>query len=232
MKITNLDAVRDTALAFLHIDISETRFSPMVVHHPIFESGIVYHPISRKMVNILEDKAGLKDILNYYESKIMKSNDLIQIYMIIRASYRLTFVMYIKDDLSADDFSNLLSDAWVSSENPNQDVNVSLKQAAKMFRQADKKILMDKDEYEVYETLPEKFTVYRGVAVGRNPKGMSWTRNIETAEWFANRFNIGEDIGYVQAATAYKKDVLAYFNSRDEDELVISTESLHDIHTI
>ena len=34
------------------------------------------------------------------------------------------------------------------------------------------KILMTEEEYAYYQNLPQILTVYRGVAVGRNPKGI------------------------------------------------------------
>ena len=44
---------------------------------------------------------------------------------------------------------------------------------------------MQEKDYEVYKSFPDTFNIYRGVAVGRNPKGLSWTQNLETAKWFA-----------------------------------------------
>lgn len=232
MKVTDLKAIQDVAIAFLYQEIEETRFSPIVVIHPVFESAIVYSPRTRSMVNILEDKDGLSDMLDYYSNRINKAGDISNIYTLIRDSYKLTFFKFISQYLSPKDYAEYLADAWTVSENPNQDVNVSLSQAERLFKKANKKYLMTSKEYRVYNELPDEFTVYRGVAVGRNPKGMSWTRNKSTAEWFSSRFDLDEEHGYVQAATAYKKDVLAYFNSRNEDEIVISTNSLTDIHIL
>lgn len=74
------------------------------------------------------------------------------------------------------------------------------------------------EEYEVYSSLPSTVTVYRGVAVGRNPKGLSWTTNHSTAEWLSNRFNTDTKKGYIQKATVSKSKVFAYFNSRNEGQ--------------
>ena len=65
-----------------------------------------------------------------------------------------------------------------------------------------------------------------GVAVGRNPQGLSWTQNLETAKWFANRFNTDTKKGYVQVGIAKKEHVLAYFNTRGEDEIVYNSKKL------
>ena len=91
---------------------------------------------------------------------------------------------------------------------------------------------MCKEDYENYKKLPDKFIVYRGVAVGRNPHGLSWTLNLlswtlnlETAQWFANRFNNDKETGYIEKATVRKSDVFAYFNTRGEDEIVCNVSS-------
>jgi hypothetical protein len=95
-----------------------------------------------------------------------------------------------------------------------------------MFKKCDKKYLMTDEDYQVYEQLPETFTIYRGVAVGRNPKGLSWTQNLETAKWFAHRFDQKDKKGYIQIGTAKKENVLAYFNTRNEDEIVYNSRRL------
>ena len=229
MKTTDIKSVKETALAFLYLDIEETNLSPIIVMHPIFESAFVHLPKSNRMCDILEDESGREEIIQFYKERIENAKTLSNIYCIIIKSYRLTFLKYVEEYLSNDDFSEFLADAWVSSENPNQDANVSVKQLARMFRKSNKKILMDDEEYKVYENLPEEFIVYRGVARNRNPHGMSWTKNLETAEWFAHRFDIGNKTGYVQQAIARKENVLAYFDGRNEDEIVIHIDDLKDI---
>ena len=47
------------------------------------------------------------------------------------------------------------------------------------------------------------------------------TKDIEKAKWFMHRFETKETKGYLLCATIDKKNVLAYFNTRNEDELVV-----------
>ena len=223
LKKSNLDEVKSIATLFLYQDIEETDFSPIVVIHPIFESGIISIMKDGKpeFINITESSNNLLLVQKEWENNIMKQDSVYDVYMIIRKSYRLTFLKFVKDYLSKKDMSELLAHAWVSSENPNQDTNVSLETAVQWFREADKKVLMTKEDYAYYQSLPQTITAYRGVAEGRNPKGLSWTCNRKTAEWFANRFSRGNKGGYVQTVTVDKSCVLAYFNTRNEDELVL-----------
>ena len=225
---TDIKSIKAMALAFLNLPVEKTDYSPIVVLHPVFESGFVSAKINgkRTMVNILESEENLRIATQVWEDNIKRANDASQIFAFIRKSYRLTFLKYIKQYLSNKDFSILLADAWVSSENPNQDINVPLKTAISWFKKADKKSLMNEEDYEYYQSLPETITVYRGVAVGRNPQGLSWTCNKKTAEWFANRWSEVNGKGYVQVAEVKKSNVLAYFNTREEDELVVDTNNI------
>ena len=220
IKESKLDKVKEVALLFLYQEVEETEYSPVVVMHPIFESGFVTIMRDGKpeFINITESYENLLLAQKECKKNIMTLDSIFSVYMIIRKSYRLTFLKFIKEYLSKKDMSELLADAWISSENPNNDVNVPSKTAVQWFREADKRTLMTKDEYEYYQSLPQTVTAYRGVAEGGNPRGLSWTCNKKIAEWFANRF---DKKGYVQSVTVDKSCVLAYFNSRDEDELVL-----------
>lgn len=236
MKIqTNLDAVKSMAMAFLYMPIQETDFSPIVIMHPIFETGNFPVKVGDdwKMMNLMiPDELNL--VRTQYEENIKQQKDLFGVYLLIRNSYRLTFLKHIRQYLSKEDKDKLLANAWVNSENPNQDSNVSLRTAASWFRQANKKYLMDIDEYAYYMKLPQILTIYRGVSVGRNPMGLSWTWSLDTAKWFAHRFDTQDKHGYVQMATIDKSEILAYFNGRDEDELVVDTlkikERIRNVH--
>ena len=48
--------------------------------------------------------------------------------------------------------------------------------------------------------------------------GLSWTLSKEVAEWFASRF---ENDGEIIEKTVHKTEVIAYFNDRDEEEIVL-----------
>ena len=91
-----------------------------------------------------------------------------KIYFIVNAPYKLAMIKYWKDDLCLEDFTKLFKDAWILSENPNDDINVSIDMLIRWFTKADKKILMNNEELEVYNSLPDEFTIYRGV--GRKSK--------------------------------------------------------------
>jgi hypothetical protein len=173
----------------------------------------------------MEDPEALANYQNIMTKQIDKS-DLTGIFMLLRKPYHLAFLKYCYPYLSEKDMAEYFAHAWVNTENPNQDVNCPLSYLIRMFKKCNKKYLMTEEDYAVYEALPETFTIYRGVAVGRNPKGLFWTQNLKTAKWFAHRFDRGDQKGYIQAGIAEKKHVLAYFNTRNEDEIVYNTPKL------
>jgi len=218
---TNLEKIKNVAIIFLYQEIETTEF-PFIVLHPFFSSPFQY--INGKMINILDDPLALSQIREEIEEWIRNAKDVEKVFYLIRKPYHLTFLKYIKKDLSDEDFSRLLGHIWVTSENPNQDVNVPINTLISWFRETDKQFLMTKDDFKIYENLPEEIFVYRGVSRGRNPDGLSWTRTLEKAKWFANRF--GE--GYVRSGIICKQDVLAYFSTRGEEEIVLDVSKIKE----
>ena len=220
---TNLNKVRETAKILLHVPIKYAHnISPLLhVYHPFISSCVV--PVNRDLYNIIEHPEKLIEYTKAVEERIDEA-DLCGIYVLVNKPYRLTFLKYCEPYLSEKDLAQYFADAWVSSENPNQDANCSISYLTKMFKKCNKEQLMTEEDYEVYQSLPDEITLYRGVAVGRNPKGLSWTQNLKTAEWFAHRFDKSDQKGYVQVTTAKKSDVLAYFNTRGEDEIVYNSK--------
>ena len=172
---TNLNDIRETAKIFLHLPIHKDKhFSPLLcVHHPFLSSSIISLP-SKKLewVDLLESPEGLKEYYNVMEDEI-DNGDLHKIYALIRKPYRLTFIKHCESYLSEKDLAELFADAWVSSENPNQDANCSISYLIKMFQKCDKKYLMQEEDYKVYDSLPDAFKNYREIAVGRNTQILS-----------------------------------------------------------
>ena len=69
-------------------------------------------------------------------------------------------------------------------------------------------------------------TIYRGVKEN-DYKGLSWTIDKNTAIWFAKRFSNGDC--YVFTGQLKKKDIIAYFNNRDEAEIVCDYRKIKHI---
>ncbi len=104
------------------------------------------------------------------------------------------------------------------------DINCSVAEIVRWFKSADKHILMTEEEYKIYENLPDNVMVFRGVGKKSNPYGISWTFDRDVAQWFSERFKVTDKKGekeYIEKATIDKKYILAYFNGRDEQEVIV-----------
>lgn len=88
---------------------------------------------------------------------------------------------------------------------------------------------MTEEDYLYYNNLPSEIEVFRGVSKGRVELGLSWTDNREKAIWFMERFK-GKKMGEQKLlkATIRKDDVLAYFNTRNEQEIVVDVFAIQD----
>lgn len=218
LKKTNIKQIQETAIDFLYLEPKINPMLPILVMHPFFGDVYAFH--GKKRINILEDEAEFAELRKKIEENIRKMETIYGIISMIRIPYRLTFLKFIKKYLSIDDFSELLGKVYVESENPNDDKNVSIPTLMRWFKQAKKEALMNEEELKGYNSLPDCFTVYHGVAVGRKRAGISWTMDVDMAKWFANRFNEGKQKGYVLQAEIKKVDALAYFSRRNEKEII------------
>ncbi len=238
--VTNLTQIKVTTKALARA-ISPVALDgiPFLDSHPFLDSVIWYDKMLKCGVNNLNvtnsDSLEFSDFsftnpkvydewLTDFDRIVDKAENITRLYMLYRDPYKLTFMKFNADFMSKKDFAQYLSDAWVTEDNPNMDVNVPPKESIKLFKKADKKFLMEKDDFEYYQNLPDKIEVFRGVSVGRTKYGLSWTDDKEKAEWFKNRFSNfsgNKNKGLMLRAIVEKNDVLAYLNTRGEKELVV-----------
>ena len=235
-KTTDLTAVKAMAIKFLDIK-PEPIDNPVVaglgyINHPFFESSIIptLKTVNGKQeygfADIFKDTEELKKAKDCIKEEIINGN-LGTIFARLVKKYRLTFLKFIKPYLSKNDFEKILIEQWIMSENPNQDANITIEEFVQWFSQADRKNLMEKDELEYYNNLPETVKIYRGVAVGRaEQQGLSWTCNYETAKWFSQRFDRADEKGYIIKGEIAKKDIFAYLNGRNEDEILCNSSKV------
>lgn len=231
-KETDLEQVKEVAKDLLMLDIEENEMSPMFVEHPFTKSGIVYfHNDNGKIepAYLLKDEKALKEWRRVIAEQIDLAGSALKIQLLLTKPYRITFLKFVKPFLSQKDFSVILSDAWLCSENPNCDLNISRRELISMFRDADPKLLMTKEEYAQFQSLDDGLIVYRGItSCNADYLGaLSWTLHYPTAEWFAHRFN---ESGVVYRAKVDKKYIFAYFNDRrGEQEVIVDPKGLRDV---
>ena len=230
LKNTDLDSCKKVALSMLNKDIEVTiRNGRKFISHPFFDytDGLLY--------NITEDKDGYNIVKNNKEELINKLDNYMAFSVFITKPYRMLFLKLTKNHLNIKDFSNFLIDAWINDENANRNINIPKKELLGYFKKAEKDYLMNKSELDIYSKLDDIVTVYRGVTDYNKDdiKALSWTLEIEKAEWFAERYSEAFDqSGYVFKAKINKKDILAFCDQRDEKEIILDYTKLYDIELL
>ena len=227
---TDLNSIRATALALLMTDYHTTEMSPLIIQHPFTNTGFVQvckdgEPL---LIDVTKNKDNLLCWQKQMREQIMKAKDPYALYMMCNMPYGLTFLKFAMPHLSRKDFSEILSDAWIRSENPNNDPNISTKELVSMFKAADIEYLMEASEREELAALDDEVTIYRGVTSynENHIKAMSWTLDYDTADWFAHRFH---EEGTVYEAKINKRHILALFNGRNESEVISYPDHQMDI---
>ena len=125
-----------------------------------------------------------------------------------------------KYDLSPKAYNIGLKDAWSRG--------VATGIAIPFFLKADGKLMMNEEELDYYNNLPEEVTIYRGCSIyevepneeDESPSclGISWTTSRKVAEFFAFRNDAEERV--VVSTTIPKSDILTFINNRNEYECI------------
>ena len=228
---TDLDAVKALARAMLELDIEQTKLSPLVVKHPFTDNGIagVRRPDGGIAIADLLNKTDELDLWRKQVGGVIDEADsAFQIYMMVTKSYALGFLKFARNSLSEKDFAGILADAWIRTEAPNNDPNLSKRDLLSLFKATDPALLMSEEDYQQFKDLDDVVTVYRGVTSmnAKNVKALSWTLDRDTAEWFATRF--GEN-GIVYEAQIQKQYIYAYFSGRNESEVIVDPKYLMEL---
>lgn len=231
---TDLAGLKQFAKTLLQLDIQKTKMSPLVVKHPFTDSGIVgiQTPDGHLgIANLVENSKDLKTWREQTAGYIDQAETPYHVFMLITKPYLLGFLKYAKPYLSTEDFTRMLADAWIRSESPNDDPNLSKTKLLAMFKAADPSILMDDEERSRLQSLEDPVTVYRGVTSynAKNVKALSWTLDENVAQWFAHRY--GEQ-GTVYQAQIRKGDIYAIFTGRNESEVIVDPAQLVNIEPV
>ena len=163
---TDLEQVKLVAHALLDVEIQPTEFSPMIVSHPFTNTGIA--ALSDEQGNftpadLLNNPTDLERWRKRVGEQIDKSKNVYQIFMLFNKPYYLTFIKYAAHFLSEKDLGQILSDAWIMSEFPNADRNVGTRELLTLFRSVSPEYLMDRRDWQKYQSLEDTVTVYRGL---------------------------------------------------------------------
>lgn len=113
---------------------------------------------------------------------------------------------------------------WVWIDTENADECWEAWKSTMLCGRPNREALMSTEERARLASLPETLTVWRGQSKGEPIRDFSWTLSMETAEWFARRFN--NKNGIIKKGRVSKASVIAYLSGRGEEELVIFPEDV------
>lgn len=203
--------------------IPKSGFEELLVDHPFF-STIFFS--DGKTTFFLNDKEDEADARKYFEETIDRATGLYGITMMITKPYKLSFLRDIKPYLTKEEFAEEFKMAWIETEFPNRDPEISIDQFVAMWKSVGNDAMSD-SERKLLASLPQTVHIYRGISRGGSPRGISWTTSRSIAEWFANRF--ADDDCQVYEADVDVKDVIAYLAERSEKEVIVDPSTLKNV---
>lgn len=126
MKETNLNAIKSVARTLLYVDITETEF-PFLLIHPFLNNRFMsFSNQDRTLIDILASDENLQEGRDFFEKKINEADDVWRILMYMHTPYRPLLFKLCANDLSDEDYAQMLVEVWTGTENPNQDANVKI----------------------------------------------------------------------------------------------------------
>lgn len=137
--------------------------------------------------------------------------------------YRLDAFLNIKDKIEDDAaYWDVLGSIWTDSENIWQSEDEWLECLSSERPQRDQ--MMEDWERDRLAALPETVEIFRGYQFANRQDGMSWSIDRNQAAWFATRLWVperGGDGPMLAIATVKRDKILAFFDGRNEHEVVV-----------
>lgn len=213
---TDMKKVKQIAKLLVWLDIEKT-FVEHIVTHPFTSNPIamVSHNGEHKFLDLTkadEAKIWREDLVKQIE----KAKSLTDIILMMNKPYWLYFITTCSEYISESDLGSALGGYWQQVENISGDRNVFSDELVELFVKADKNTLMDKEELEKFNNLPDIVKLYRGVTNYNKQyqEALSWTDDKEKALWFMNRFSSPEkELWTIEAP---KSAILACFSGEGE----------------
>lgn len=117
---------------------------------------------------------------------------------------------------------DLVVDVWTDSENIHQHVDDWMR-ITSGWSPGDPLLFASEEEREAFAALPETLTLWRGDC---DDGGWSWSLERKVGEFFAKRFSANHAL---LTGTVSKRDVFGYITRRNEAEVMVRREHVHDI---
>lgn len=113
--------------------------------------------------------------------------------------------------------------AYTSSDNIHLQLPYLFLKKLFLTDRQNRELLMSETERTYLESLPESVKIYRGCSLKEKNKkefGISWTLSKKRAEFYTIFYRNGVKDGVLIEKEINKKDIIAYFSDRDEQEII------------
>lgn len=145
--------------------------------------------------------------------------------------WRANAFLQIQAELFDAEYWHLLSEVWSDAEAiyPNRIVWWELLGCFRQHRES----FMTAPDRRALRKLPDSLQVYRGTRSDERDDngylGFSWTVDKKVAQWFATRSDVDGTSPQIAIAECNKEDVIGYFSSSDEKEIVVLSGNLQNV---
>lgn len=158
MQHTDLQSIKNIAIQLIYIrpELIEG-FSFWI--HPYINNSAISLPNEDKPISIFHDLESYRMWQKELVENIRHMRNAYSIACLIKTYYKPVFFESIKEYLSEKDFAEILSNYWATVGI----TDIPKTKFLSWFQEANKSYLMDKGERKVFDALPEKVTIYRGV---------------------------------------------------------------------
>ena len=198
------------------------KMGPMIGHPLVHQP--MYTPSLNRMLN-----QGLRAKKEYLQQAAVAGNWSKYIWL-HEKPYRLQVLWDIHRELTPQEYWPLVAQVWMNVENHWQYKN----KLPKLFKAKPcrYKLIMTDEERQILESHPNQIlTIYRGHQK-RNVAGWSWTFSPSKAEWFARRFTRQDKKWSVTEAQVDRSLVVAFFNRRGENEIVVNPKDVRPLRVL
>jgi hypothetical protein len=167
-----------------------------------------------------------------YINELENENKWREISHLFGSGHKFKWLVKNKDKIKDDKvYYQILRETYITTEFPLSECSKS--ELLSLFKDERKDYLsiMNKDEKMYLDNLDDEVNVYRGINThyyDENENGVSWTLNKEKGIWFGKRFVEDEQI--LLSGKVKKSDIVCYFNTRQEDEVIIDFDDVYEVY--
>lgn len=237
---TDFEAIRNVAKSMVDWELEVTKREPLnIVHHPFWDSDVItwkYSDEKFEFYYILEDPEGLAISRERMKKILDAATTIDDILPRIKDRYLLVFLHLIERYMSRSDFVRVLRDIWTTVDIINIVGNpYSIQDLVNIVRSCNLLDIMDEEDYNFYQRLPEELTIYRGFIKYSEEDiyHISWTLDLDVAiSTVKQLYENTIEVCVAYEAKINKKDVLAYFSDRNDSTILVDPDALYDVKEI